>query len=66
MIGKTKYPDFIWDTDTGYLTIEKSGRHFIESSEYCDTGPKTFSTIEEIHQYLNENKITGSVGRKLK
>ena len=66
MIGKNKYPDFIWDVDSGHLTIERTGDKFVDSSEYIEDKYKKFSNIDEIRSYLNENKITGSVGRKLK
>ena len=66
MLIENKYPDFIWDEESGHLVVEKTGSYFIESSEYCDIGPRKFSTLNEVHQYLIENKIAGSVGRKIK
>ena len=66
MVVKNKYPDFIWDVHSGHLIVEKSGSKFVDSSEYNEDKYKKFSTMDEIYSYLNENKITGSVGRKLK
>ena len=57
----SKFPDYIYSPDTGYLYITKSNQKFIEESEYVD-GPKKFSNSQDAKKWLERNNHNGILG----
>tara|TARA_R100000008_G_scaffold83117_1_gene68108 strand:+ start:140 stop:337 length:198 start_codon:yes stop_codon:yes gene_type:complete len=63
-----QYPDFIYNTNTKTVIIEKTGKFIVSSSEVSRDGeliPEYFTDINAVKKYLQYYDIKGTVGIKI-
>jgi hypothetical protein len=59
------YPDYIFEPDSKQLRSSSDNKYFVEPSDYSENKYQQFDSLKEVRDFLNEQKITGTLGIKI-
>ena len=59
------YPDYIFEPESRQLRSSADNKYFVEPSEYSENKYQQFNSLREVRDFLNEQKISGTLGIKI-
>jgi hypothetical protein len=59
------YPDYIFEPESRQLRSSVDNKYFVEPSECSENKYQQFNSLREVRDFLNEQKIRGTLGVKI-
>ena len=59
------YPDYIFEPESRQLRSSADNKYFVEPSDGSDNKYQQFNSLREVRDFLNEQKISGTLGIKI-
>jgi hypothetical protein len=59
------YPDYIFEPESKQVRCSSDNKYFVEPSDCSDIKYQQFNCLEEVRNFLNEQKIDGTLGIKI-
>tara|TARA_R110002074_G_scaffold189442_1_gene355201 strand:- start:202 stop:390 length:189 start_codon:yes stop_codon:yes gene_type:complete len=59
------YPDYIFEPESRQLRSSADNKYFVEPSDCSENKYQQFNSLEEARHFLNEQKMSGTLGVKI-